>query len=70
MKKVILLLALVCSFVVFGQTNPFRITGKIVSKSDKTPIESATIHLERVKDSTVVSYTISDEKGKFDLDSV
>ncbi|WP_299160237.1 outer membrane beta-barrel protein [uncultured Tenacibaculum sp.] len=51
-----------------AQSYQFKITGKINSFKDKSPIEAATIHLERVKDSSVVSYTISNEKGNFSLE--
>lgn len=68
MKKVFLLLTiLLCSYS-FSQSYKFNITGKIQSEKDKTPIEAATIHLEKVKDSSVVSYTISNDKGNFSLE--
>ena len=40
----------------------------IKSEKDKSLLESATIHLEKVKDSSVVTYTISNEKGYFSLE--
>jgi len=67
MKNFFLFLFLLCSTVFYAQSIPFKITGKILSKKDKSPIESATIHIERPKDSTVTTYTISDAKGLFSL---
>ena len=46
----------------------YVIEGVLVSKSDTTSLESATVHLEKVKDSAVVSYTITDRNGKFKLE--
>lgn len=53
---------------IHAQSKNFKIAGTILSASDQTPLESATIHLERVKDSSLVSYTISDKDGKFLLE--
>ena len=52
----------------FSQSKNFKISGAIVTESDGLPLESATIHLERVKDSSLVTYTISDKDGKFVLE--
>ncbi|WP_406684634.1 outer membrane beta-barrel protein [Seonamhaeicola sp. MEBiC1930] len=48
---------------------PFEITGVLTSEIDKTPLESATVYLQRVKDSALITYTISDSKGKFVLEN-
>ncbi|CAM1342961.1 outer membrane beta-barrel protein [Tenacibaculum amylolyticum] len=68
MKKVLLLLAILLCGHSFSQSYKFNISGKIQSEKDKTPIEAATIHLEKVSDSTVISYTISNDKGNFSLE--
>lgn len=44
----------------------FNITGKIVDVDDE-PLESATVFLEKVSDSTLVTYTISERNGDFIL---
>ncbi len=67
MKKLLFVFTLLFFTNISAQSYQFKITGKITSKKEKTPIEAATIHLERIKDSSVVSYTISDEKGNFSL---
>lgn len=41
--------------------------GKVIDQNSKLPIESATVYLSNVKDSTVIDYTITDKFGKFDL---
>lgn len=51
-----------------AQSYDFIITGHIESEKEKSPIEAATIHLEKIKDSTVAFYTISDKKGNFTLE--
>ncbi len=68
MKKLLFIFTLLLTTNIFAQSYPFKITGKINSEKEKTPIESATIHLERIKDSSVVSYTISNDKGNFSLE--
>ncbi|MFP4845365.1 outer membrane beta-barrel protein [Winogradskyella sp. PE311] len=67
MKKLVLVFTLLFSAFLFSQEKSFEITGEIKAEDDQSPLESATIYLERVKDSSVVSYTISDKEGKFNL---
>lgn len=68
MKNILFILGVLCTTSFFAQSYPFKISGKIQSEKEKKAIESATIHIERVKDSSVVSYTISNEKGMFTLE--
>jgi len=68
MKKLFFTFTLFVAANTFAQSYPFKITGKISSEKEKTPIEATTIHLERIKDSTVISYTISNDKGFFSLE--
>lgn len=53
----------------FSQGNPFKISGKLIAEEDQSPLESATIYLETLKDSTLVTYTISDKNGNFVLEN-
>ncbi|WP_435261601.1 outer membrane beta-barrel protein [Tenacibaculum sp. nBUS_03] len=68
MKKLFIFFVLFWSIQIFSQSYPFKITGKIQTKKEKQAIEAATVHLEKIKDSSVVSYTISDDKGVFSLE--
>ena len=63
----IFVLMLGFSVLSYGQNNSFEIRGTILSFTDNLPIDNATVHLETVKDSTLVTYTVSDEKGFFTL---
>ncbi|MEE3243330.1 MAG: carboxypeptidase-like regulatory domain-containing protein, partial [Bacteroidota bacterium] len=45
----------------------FKITGKLIDKEQQFPLEAATVVLETLQDSTVISYTISDRNGEFEL---
>jgi hypothetical protein len=67
MKKIILFLVFLCAINAHSQSKSYTITGTVKDAKDKSFLESATIHLEKVKDSSVVSYTISNEKGNFSL---
>lgn len=53
-----------CSFS-FAQT--FNFKGKVLDEKTNLPIESATVYLSTVKDSTVIDYTITDKFGKFNF---
>lgn len=67
MKQLLPLLLFACCFTLFGQSKPFEISGSLRSEDANEPLESATIYLERVKDTTLLTYTISDRKGLFNL---
>ena len=69
MKKVLICFFLLVSATLIAQSKKsYVIEGTLISKSDSTFLESATIHLEKIKDSSVVSYTITDDKGRFKLE--
>lgn len=69
MKQLLCVLAFLCACTTFSQGNPFKISGTLISEDDQTPLESATIYLETLKDSTLITYTISDKNGAFVLDN-
>ncbi len=69
MKKLCLVFALFSALSSFSQSKSFEIFGTLKTVDSDTPLESATIYLERLKDSTVVTYTISDKEGKFKLEN-
>ena len=69
MKKFLCVLALLCTCIAFSQSKSFKITGTLISEEDQSPLESATVYLETLKDSTLVTYTISDKNGAFVLDN-
>ena len=68
MKRFILFLVLSSTLFSFSQSQPFKISGTVKADSSKIPLESATVYLERTKDSTLVTYTISDKNGNFTLE--
>ena len=63
-KTFYLFCALFFSSFLFSQ-NTFTIKGKVVDPTTKLPIESATVYLTSVKDSSVVDYTITNKLGNF-----
>lgn len=69
MKKLILVFAFLLALQSFSQEKSFEITGTLKAEDTELPLESATIYLERVKDSSVVTYTISDKNGNFKIES-
>ncbi|WP_347922709.1 outer membrane beta-barrel protein [Pontimicrobium sp. SW4] len=68
MKQFLFVLAIFCALFTNAQSKEFKISGTIISEAESTPLESATVHLERIKDSTLITYTISDKDGKFTLE--
>ena len=52
-----------------AQNKPFSINGTLVSEEDGKGLESATVYLEQIQDSTLVTYTISDKNGKFSIEN-
>lgn len=68
MKKFLYIFTLLCGCMTFSQGSPFKISGTLISEDDQAPLESATIYVETVKDSTLVTYTISDKNGSFVLE--
>ncbi|SFN92370.1 CarboxypepD_reg-like domain-containing protein [Bizionia echini] len=68
MKNLFFVLSFFTISVVFSQSRPIQISGKIISVDEQLPLESATVHLERLSDSTVITYTISDKEGLFVLE--
>ena len=47
--------------------NSFTISGKILDKNTKLPLEAATIYFTKISDSTVVDYSITNKYGDFNL---
>ncbi len=62
-KLYFVLLLISCSVTSFSQN--ITIKGKILDSKTQVPLESATVYLSRVSDSTVVDYTITDKNGGF-----
>ncbi|GAA3648981.1 outer membrane beta-barrel protein [Flavivirga jejuensis] len=69
MQKVIFCLTFLCATLSFSQSNSFSISGILISEEENIPLESATVYLKRVSDSTLITYTISDRNGKFILEN-
>jgi hypothetical protein len=63
MNKFITLLLLVCSSSMYAQD--FSIQGVLTEKDQGFPLESATIYVEKMTDSSLITYSISDQKGAF-----
>lgn len=66
MQKILGLFLLFSTFAV--AQNKFTIKGKVVDKTTQTPLESATFYMTKVKDSTVINYSITDENGVFEVE--
>ena len=67
-KKLFVFVSLFSVLFSFSQQKSFRVQGNLIAGDTKQPLESATVYLQRVKDSSLVTYTITDRKGDFSLE--
>jgi len=67
-KIAYLLFALFISLSSFSQ-NSHALSGIIIDKTGKFPLEAATVYLSNAIDSTLIDYTISDKNGAFLLNT-
>ncbi|MDD7887584.1 TonB-dependent receptor [Flavivirga sp. 57AJ16] len=68
MGKTLFFLVFLCVTLSFSQSKTFEISGTLISEDENLPLESATVYIERVKDSALVGYTITDKNGSFTLE--
>ncbi|RKS50623.1 outer membrane receptor protein involved in Fe transport [Gillisia mitskevichiae] len=62
------LVALVFSTIsLISYSQEFSVSGKLIDRDSKLPLEAATVFVESVKDSSLITYTISDKFGVFEL---
>tara|TARA_Y100001947_G_scaffold120967_1_gene105178 strand:+ start:975 stop:3749 length:2775 start_codon:yes stop_codon:yes gene_type:complete len=66
MFKKLLVLATVF-FSISLSAQKFEISGKLIDKESKAPLEAATVFAESIRDSTLVTYTITDKDGEYSL---
>jgi len=69
MRRIFLLLAVLIGTFVGNAQNKARISGNVIDGSQKT-LESATISLLRVKDSSVAKFSVADKEGKFVFENI
>ncbi|NER14894.1 outer membrane beta-barrel protein [Leptobacterium flavescens] len=63
-----ILFAFFLSLSLLSYSQEYKITGAIADKANNQPLEAATIYAETIKDSTLISYTITNQKGLFELE--
>lgn len=64
-----LLTLLSCLFIIsMASAQDFIIKGKVVDAETKMPLEATTIYAESILDSTLITYSITDQNGFFELD--
>jgi len=68
MRKLLFIATVFITSFSFSQSKEFKVTGKLIGSDDQAPLEAATIYMQRVKDSALVTYTISDKHGAFSLE--
>ena len=68
MKKLSFILLVLITTISFSQSKPFKITGQLLGADSNSPLEAATVHVETIKDSTLVTYSITEQDGSFELE--
>ena len=68
MRNYFFIIGFLCSSFILAQE--YTIKGVVKEKQSKEALEAATVYAESVKDSTLISYTISEKDGSFELDLV
>lgn len=68
MLKLVLTLILSVFLCSFANAQEFTIKGKVVDATNKTILEGTTIYAETSTDSTLITYTITDQNGFFELE--
>lgn len=68
MKNLFLVLCFFSSSICLAQLKGFQINGMLTSEENQLPMEAATVYLQQIEDSTLITYTISDVHGKFTLE--
>ncbi|MCF4102638.1 outer membrane beta-barrel protein [Gillisia sp. M10.2A] len=51
----------------FSYSQEFSISGRLIDFNSKAPVEAATVFVETLKDSSLITYTITDKGGNFNL---
>jgi hypothetical protein len=67
MKKILFILLGLTLFAAVAMAQDGSVKGKLIDTSGKQPLSAATISIMNVKDSSLVSYTLSDKKGAFEI---
>lgn len=68
MRKTCIALCLFLCSASMLMAQDFVVKGKVVDQDTQEPLEATTIHAETLKDSTLITYTISDQNGNFVLE--
>lgn len=66
--KQLCLLFFIITINTIGFSQDYLITGKVADGETKQSLEAATIYVESIRDSTLLSYTITNQKGLFELE--
>lgn len=69
MRRIITIAVMVLTAHAYSQTKSFKISGRIATEEDNMSLESGTVFLQRIADSSLISYTITDKNGKFNLEA-
>lgn len=67
MRKTLYLLLFLNMSLVFSQ-NSFKVKGIVKDSISQSALISSTVYLERLKDSSMVSYSITDQNGYFEIE--
>ena len=67
MCKYLSFLFLLCFPFLASAQGSYILKGKVLNINNQLPLESATVYITTVKDSTVLEYTLTDKNGDFNF---
>jgi outer membrane receptor protein involved in Fe transport len=70
MRFVLFFIFFTASFPLFAQQGKTTVSGTVIDKNTRQPVEFVNVLLLNQKDSTTINGTITDKKGKFSMDEI
>jgi len=70
MSKKLVLISLAFFFVIYSQAQSFTLSGRVQDAETKARIQSATVNLKSIKDTTITATTYTDSSGRFQFDQL
>ncbi|WP_299777382.1 outer membrane beta-barrel protein [uncultured Formosa sp.] len=68
MKYIFILFFFLITTFSYTQSKKFEISGTLIAGDINEPLEAATVYLQRIQDSSLVAYGITNQKGEFNIE--
>ncbi|MBP1838139.1 outer membrane beta-barrel protein [Formosa algae] len=68
MKYICIIFLCLFTIITHAQSEKFEISGTLIAADINEPLEAATVYLQRIQDSSLVAYGITNQKGEFQIE--